>query len=202
MDNDKTNTKPSEMNPEDLPDVRAFHDEFTRGFLQSTEETRPGYYPFLSGTGAYKMDFPAGGVIGERAYAIKEKGYEEYPVHIENEDGTGSMININYYSYHKTENVDSYLDSLEHRLGENVDFKKINGDSQSVYYTNYEGDGFYTYAGYVQNKINNGGIKIIYNKDCRGELEKICKRNKQKDKEGIIQWMESIRFVNKDANSG
>ena len=47
MNNGDQDIKLSEMNPEDLPDVRAFEDEFTRGILQSTEETRSGYYPFF-----------------------------------------------------------------------------------------------------------------------------------------------------------
>lgn len=48
--------KPSEMKAEDLPDVRALQDEFTRSFIESTEEVEPGYYSFLSGrsvTGCY-----------------------------------------------------------------------------------------------------------------------------------------------------
>ena len=75
--------KPSEMHPNDLPDERAFEDEFTRDFIQSVDETRPGYYPFLSKTGKYKMDFPAGGDIIKRAYSINNDSYE--------------FINANYF---------------------------------------------------------------------------------------------------------
>ena len=63
--------KPSEMNHNDLPDERAFQDEFTRDFLQSIDETRPGYYPFLSRTGKYNMDFPASGVISKIFIVLK-----------------------------------------------------------------------------------------------------------------------------------
>src|SRR5690625_7276960 len=64
------------METGDLPEVRAFQDDFTRSFLHSTEETRPGYYPFLSGTEAFKLDFPAEGKLGEKSYNIREKNYE------------------------------------------------------------------------------------------------------------------------------
>ena len=51
---------PSKVRVEDLPKVRAFQHEFTRGFLQSITEVEEGYYPFISGTGAYKMWLPGG----------------------------------------------------------------------------------------------------------------------------------------------
>src|SRR5699024_12227911 len=85
---------------EDLPDVRAFQDEFTRGFLQSTEETRPGYYPFLSGTELFTMDFPGEGAISEKAYALKGNEYEGLSIGVGNENSNiTASINITYHSY-------------------------------------------------------------------------------------------------------
>src|SRR5699024_7716541 len=78
------NQKPSEMNKEDLPNVEAFNDEFTRNFLKSVEETEEEFSPFLAGTGQYKMVFPAGGVIDEIWYVVRENDREE--VHISIED--------------------------------------------------------------------------------------------------------------------
>ncbi|WP_010531760.1 hypothetical protein [Lentibacillus jeotgali] len=190
------NKKPSEMNPEDLPDVRAFNDEFTLDFLQSTEETRDGYYPFLSGTGKYKMDFPAGGVIGKRAYSIKEKGHEEVPIHIKDE--TGAMIHVIYYSYRKSDQVASYLDRFKKRSGIETEFEKLEDSNQSLYYAHNEDDIFRTYAGYVQNEKGTGGIEVVYEIDCRGEKEKNCSENKQDDKGRVMKWMKSIQFVHED----
>src|SRR5699024_1268974 len=96
MDKDETSTNPSEIDKENLPDVHAFEDEFTRKFLQSTEETEEGFYPFLSKTKKYKMDFPGGGVIDDRAFSINEKDYEEVPITIK--DDTGYGMHIIYYS--------------------------------------------------------------------------------------------------------
>src|SRR5699024_3408201 len=117
------NKKPSEMNPEDLPDVRAFSDEFTLDFLQSTEETRDGYYPFLSGTGNYKVDFPAEGEIDERMYSIKEKRHEEVPISIK--DDTGFSMQITYYSHHKADQINSYLENFKLLIGYDGDFRKL-----------------------------------------------------------------------------
>lgn len=186
--------KPSEMNPEDLPDVRAFNDEFTLDFLQSTGETRDGYYPFLSGTGQYKMDFPAGGVIGERGYFIRENGHEEIQIHIKSE--TGSRINMIYYSYFKTEQIAENLEGFKHRIGYDDEFKKLEEDNQTLYYSNFKSDIFRIYAGYVQNERGNGGIEIVYEIDCRGEKEKNCAENERQNKELAMEWMKSVKFIN------
>src|SRR5699024_9022676 len=86
-DKDETITNPSEIDKEDLPDVHAFEYEFTRKFLQSTEETEEGFYSFLSKTKKYKMDFPGGGVIDDRMYSVTKNVHEEVTISIE--DGTG-----------------------------------------------------------------------------------------------------------------
>src|SRR5699024_11960646 len=137
----------SEIDKEDIPYLHAFYDAFTRKFLQSTEKTRDKYYPFLSGTGKYKMDFPAEGVIGQKAYFIKEKRYEEFPIHIKTE--TGSKVRINYYSDDTLELLKENLNAFKKRLGYDGDFERQKGDNQSLYYAHYERNGFRNYVGYV-----------------------------------------------------
>jgi len=63
---------PSEMDPKNLPEGRAFEDEFTRSFLQSTEEVIPGYYPFLAKNGRWEMAFPENGLTGKKSYISKQ----------------------------------------------------------------------------------------------------------------------------------
>ncbi|MED3736787.1 hypothetical protein [Virgibacillus pantothenticus] len=194
--------KPSEMNPEDLPDVRAFQDEFTRGFLQSTEETRSGYYPFLSGTGKYKMDFPQGGMINERGYFADDKEYEEYSVHILSDVVGSADITIFYFSYKTPDKLDMDLESFSTRIGKDINYKKIAGDGQSLYYGNFERNGFHTYAGYIQNEKGDGALEIVYQIDCRQKLKEKCNKNKTKNEKHVLNWMKSISFIdeNKEVN--
>src|SRR5699024_1245278 len=131
--------------------------------LQSTEETREGYYLFVSGTGKYKMDFPAEGVIGQKAYSIRKKVYEEFPIHIKGE--TGSEIRINYYSGDTKDSLQVDLNAFKKRLGYDGDFEKQKEDSQSLYSTHFERNGFRTYAGYVLNEEGTGGIELVYDID-------------------------------------
>ncbi|NWO15211.1 hypothetical protein [Virgibacillus sp.] len=201
MASEKTK-KPSEMNPEDLPDVRAFQDEFTRGFLQSTEETRPGYYPFLSGTGKYEMDFPEGGMIDKRDYFADDKEYEEYSVRIPSDIVGGGDITIFYYSDDRTDELDMNLESFNSRIGEDINYKKIAGDGQSLYYGNIDKSEFYAYAGYVQNETADGALEIVYQIDCRQELKEKCNKNKTENEKYVLDWLKTIRFIdeNKEVN--
>ncbi|GGB60753.1 hypothetical protein GCM10011409_42600 [Lentibacillus populi] len=195
MDNDKTNTKPSEMNPEDLPDVRAFHDEFTRDFLQSAEETREGYYPFLSGTGAYKMDFPAGGVIGEQGYSKEKKDFESFIIGVENDNGTESSIEMKYYSYKRSEFASSGMGNLEKSMGKELQFKKVSQQGKTYYFAPFKRDSnIYGYASFIQNEVDGGGILVIYTTECN-ESGTECEKIKESEKEKIVSWLKSIEFI-------
>jgi len=123
VDKDETSTNPSEIAKEDLPDVHAFNDTFTRDFLQSTEETEEGFYPFLSKTKKYKMDFPAGGVIDNRMYSVKENVHEEVTISIE--DDTGFGMHVIYYSNHTEERLTEDLNRFKKRLGYDGDFEEM-----------------------------------------------------------------------------
>ncbi|MEC5422974.1 hypothetical protein QGM71_05610 [Virgibacillus sp. C22-A2] len=191
MNNEEQSKKPSEMNPEELPDVRAFEDEFTRRFLQSTEETRPGYYPFLSGTGKYEMDFPSVGIMGEKGYAVKNDTSEGYLIGIDNQNDSESSINVNYDEFKGIKEVDSYLENLEQRLGLKVEFEKYEDDNKVLYFSDYKrSKDISNYVGYVQNKKQNGGIELIYKTKCADTVEE-CEQSM----EAIVDWMKSINFI-------
>src|SRR5699024_5410965 len=123
VDKDETSTNPGEIDKEALPDVHAFVDEFTRDFLQSTEETEEGLYPFLSKTKRYKMDFPGGGVIDDRAFSINEKDYEEVPISIK--DDTGYGMHVIYYLDNTKDFLKEDLNAFKKRLGYDGDLKKL-----------------------------------------------------------------------------
>ncbi|WP_077706036.1 hypothetical protein [Virgibacillus dokdonensis] len=197
MESEKTK-KPSEMNPEDLPDVRAFQDEFTRGFLQSTEETRPGYYPFLSGTGKYEMDFPEGGIIGERAYSLKKDQFESYLIGIQS-SLFESSINITY-TEEKEGNEQITLDMLRRSTNEDLKFKKEELQNTRLYTAPLNEYGDIGFVSYIQNLNGIGGIQLTYVSECVKENEK-CSKNIEKQKLVILDWIKSIHFIKKENES-
>ncbi|WP_085992902.1 hypothetical protein [Oceanobacillus senegalensis] len=194
-------THPAEMDPEDLPDVKAFQDEFTREFLESTEETRPGFYPFLSGKGAYTMDFPANGLIDERGYS-NSQGFEGYLVGVEEEENKGYLLNVSYYSYNRIGKEKRNLEQLEERSGEQLEFEKIELDGRTLYIAPLDNNeyGEIGYAGYLQNLSNSGGIQIFYKLACSGS-DKECQEKLEQEKPSVVAWMKSIHFEKKEKES-
>ena len=195
----KKDVKPSEMSPNDLPDERAFQDEFTREFLQSAEETRPGYYPFLSKTGKYKMDFPAGGLIDNLGYTIKKSNFEFLDVGITYNDQTGANLTLTYYHENKINDIDNHLSWFQGRLGEPYDLEVYENETHNIYYSGFERSNFNYQVAYIQNKEGAGGIELIYfikcpNNDCHG----LNLLNKQE----FLDWMNTIEFINDESVNG
>ncbi|WP_405100051.1 hypothetical protein [Oceanobacillus sp. FSL H7-0719] len=193
MNNEDQTKKPSEMNPEELPDGRAFEDEFTRDFLQSTEESKPGYYPFLSGTGKYKMDFPLEGTVGEQGYALKDKDYEGLFIGV-NAGDIHSAIRLNYYSTDEKGREDSKLDMINDRIGQELEYDKYTSENSTLYLSYFETEMYYGYAGFLQNEAENGGIRIIYQTECVASKEK-CEAIKAESIDVMKNQIESIQFT-------
>ena len=191
--------KPSEMNEEELPDVQAFEDEFTRDFLQSTGETEEGFYPFLSGTGKYKMDFPAGGLIDDKSYSKRKNGYEE--VHISIEDDTGFGMDIIYDKSSSQESLEVNKDLFKARLGYEGEFEELSKDEKTIYFDQYNSNGFRNHVGYVQNNQGQGAVELDFEVDCREEKES-CENNKEKNDKRAMKWMDSVEFLDGSEDAG
>ncbi|GAA0310560.1 hypothetical protein GGQ92_001629 [Gracilibacillus halotolerans] len=184
--------KPSEMDPKDLPDERAFQDEFTREFLQSVEETKPGYYPFLSKTGKYKMDFPAGGLIDKFGYTINKTYFEFLDVGIKYPDQTGANLTISYNRENKMDNIENHLRWFQGRLGEPYDLEKYEEKTYNFYYTGFERSGFSYQVAYIQNKKVAGGIELIYFTECQ---KNNCQGQSLLNKQDFFDWIKTIQFI-------
>lgn len=190
--------QPKDM-AEDFPEVRAFQDEFTREFLQSTKASRPGYYPFLSGTGAFEMDFPAEGKLGEKSYHIRDKSYEVLLIDVGDEaSNIIHQITIHYYSHLEEElHKKSRLGQLQSSVGEDLNFERINWDHQVAYIAKLVSDKEeasienYGYAALIFNQQDLGGIDLIYETIC---LEN-CEKDRQEDEAEMYDWMKSIQFL-------
>lgn len=188
----REDVKPSEMDPNDLPDERAFQDEFTREFLQSTEETRPGYYSFLSKTEKYKMDFPAKGIINKKFYNINKNSHEMFNVSFVDDNDIKIEYSLAYYEESDKKDIDTNLAFFKGRIGQDTNFEVIESKNHNIYNTNYNISKFYKHAAYIQNIINPGGIEIIFTIHCKDETN--CKNNELIEQ--INDLIMSIEFVN------
>src|SRR5699024_592197 len=154
-------------------------DEFTREFLQSTKASRPGYYPFLSGTGAFEMDFPAEGKLGEKSYHIREKNYEALTIGVGNsQSNITHIITLTYYGHLEEDlHKESRLGQLQSTLGEALDFNRVEDDKAIYYIASFENDNkdftFETFgqAAFIFNQKARGGIEVIYSSDCEEDCD-------------------------------
>ncbi|GGA40888.1 hypothetical protein [Psychrobacillus lasiicapitis] len=189
--------KTSKMQELDLPDVRALQDEFTRGFIESTEEVEKGYYSFLSGTKRYRMLFPKEGVI-HQGYGIRDDQFEGFLMSTLNDNGTDSQIKINYYTNESTENAPVVLEILEGRVDQKLEFEKITSESSEVYYApiEFEPDVF-GIAALVVSLNGEGSVQIVYDTQCKNDKNE-CQQIKEEEIEKMIHWARSFEFVDQE----
>lgn len=193
------NVLPKDMDPKDLPEGRAFEDEYTRKFIQSTEEVMPGYYPFLANNGKYEMAFPKEGKTAGPGYRTKDN-FESlfFQVSEEGKDTT-AQVDVKYYSYFEPGYVDSKFKSLQSNIGLPLEFEEVSEDGQTYYIAPYEDEEnqdqpfeSYGYAAYIQKEPDAGAIYVIYTLICRGN----CEETKEADMQEAYDWILTIQFLN------
>jgi len=194
---------PKDMNPADLPEGRAFEDEFTRSFLQSTEEIMPGYYPFLAMNGKYTMGFPKEGLITKPDYSSKENQESLIFTIWEEDADIFTSISVKYHGYINPGFEESNKSTLETHLKTKLQFEEIPGEDQTLYVSYFErkqeaNEEIYGYAGYLQNNESAGGIVLIYTSYCEAN----CKELKETDLKEAYEWMKSVKFIQDASDKG
>ncbi|MBA4538831.1 hypothetical protein H1Z61_17305 [Bacillus aquiflavi] len=198
MEKKEQSLLPKDMDPKDLPKGRAFEDEFTRSFLQSTEEMMPGYYPFLSQNGKYTMAFPREGLTGDRIY-LSGENHESLNIAVWEEDADiVADIQVKYYGFLNPGYENNNKISLQSMMGTELNFEEVKGDGQTLYVSFFQDekeaegdDDVYGYAGYLQNDRDAGGIDLIYTSRCKRN----CEQLKEKDLKQAYKWITSVKFV-------
>ncbi len=195
MSEEKQTTDPEKVDIEKLPNVKAFEDEFTKGFIQSINETEEGFYPFLSETDAYSMNFPQEGVIDERGYYVQD-GTEKYSIGLK-DNNVSTRINIKYYQFMKAEFMESSLQTLEENFDLPLQFQEKKLDGRTKQRAFYEDeDGYFGVVAIVQNTENNGAIEVTTLSECsKGNADSDCNQVKKDYKTTIYHWLESIKFI-------
>src|SRR5699024_8138087 len=188
---------PSEMEPKDLPEGRAFEDEFTRSLLQSTEEVLPGYYPFLAKNGRWEMAFPENGLTGERMYISKQNTESILFTDWEEGKDTSATIDVKYYSYYNPGDVETKQKSIEAEIGFSLEFEEVAGNGQTYYIARLNGENekidapIYGLAAYIQNENDAGGFFVFYTIHC----EEDCEEVKETELEKALDWLMTIQFI-------
>ncbi|TDL30937.1 hypothetical protein E2R51_16575 [Jeotgalibacillus sp. S-D1] len=191
--NGEEQLKPSEMSVDELPDVRAFEDEFTRGFMKSTEEAADGYYTFESGTGEFTMLFPENGTIAEGFYSREENVSESFLVGAESE----SLISQFDIQFDRDASFnENTLLFLEERVGEELDFKKEVTDKKEMHTApfTYEDD-VIGLAAFIGNTENKAGLRVILTSACNEDSS--CDQQEEEVRQEMRTFLETIEFKSK-----
>ncbi|MCR6112255.1 hypothetical protein HXA35_18145 [Bacillus sp. A301a_S52] len=177
-----------------VPDTRAFQDEFTSEFMQSTTETEEGYYTFESGTGGYTMLFPVEGQIDEGTYYNQNDVNEILRFGVQNEKSNmTSGFKLIYEERGLTERIEINLNMLSSRVGYDGEYDVFQHNNNTYYYAKRELNDINAYIifGYIKADSDKKGVKFINRLSC---LDENCKINIEDEEENFKTLIKSIKF--------
>ncbi|UTR16154.1 hypothetical protein MM221_06230 [Salipaludibacillus sp. LMS25] len=179
-----------------VQDTRAFQDEFTSEFMQSTTETEEGYYTFESGTGGYTMLFPVEGQIDDATYYNQKAVNEVFTFGVRNEkDNVAYGFKLTYEDRGTTEKIDTYLKILSNRVNYDGEYNIFKQNNKTYYYAKrvIKASNAYFIFGYIKADNDNKGIEFISNISCL-DNDKRCEIEIESEEEKIKKIMKSIEF--------
>ncbi|MFS0560710.1 hypothetical protein AB1K91_08210 [Terribacillus sp. 179-K 1B1 HS] len=196
MSNGKESLSPSEMDPKDLPDVPAFQDEYTKEYMQSTEQVKDGYYPLISKTNGFTLHFPEDMVIDDTSNAQPDNHYESLIFHYENNDiAVMDEYIIHYLS--PVSDIEWSKDYMNRRAGEELNFKKLEAvyENQYIEIAEIKDESTLTLVALIWND-NDQQTQIFTDIMCSKEIDKDeCASLQDKEREKVIDVFKSIKFL-------
>ncbi|MDL4842637.1 hypothetical protein [Aquibacillus rhizosphaerae] len=185
-----------------LPETKAFQDEFTREFMDSTEEVKDGYYLFRSKTEGYTMLFPKNAVISKRSYERNKSPFESITFEdYSKKENYYFKYDVSFTSYGE-DSIENSLEILSDSLDYSGDFKKITDENKLIYYAkkkqNFEADNrsrtVYFFLSYIVPKGGSVGIEYTYSASCYDELNSVCDVKPEEEKKALM-LMKSVEFI-------
>ncbi|MCR6108119.1 hypothetical protein HXA32_17755 [Salipaludibacillus agaradhaerens] len=179
-----------------VPDTRAFQDEFTSEFMQSTKETEEGYYTFESGTGGYTMLFPIEGQIDDATYYNQNDVNEIFTFGVRNEkDNLAYGFKLTYEERGLTERIDINLKLLSNRVGYEGEFDVFQYNNNTYYYAkvDIENSTGYFIIAYIKADNDKKAIKFIKTISCL-DRDQTCEIEIESEEEKTQFIMKSIEF--------
>src|SRR5699024_9909010 len=180
----------SKMNPEDLPDVTAFQDDFTREFMTSTEEVEDGYYLFESKTGGYTMWYPEDAIMNKGYYERTKDTFERVSFGVEANKDKDSLL----YLLSSTVDYKGDYDKFEHQ-DNSIFFATSESTTRSKKTTWYE------FFGLIKSKNTNQSLRYIYSVKCEGKT-KNCSYDLESIEQKVKDIMKSVKFKDVELEEG
>lgn len=192
------NRKPSEMKLDELPEAPAFKDDFTRGFLQSAEPVREGYYPFLSESESFTMDFPEEMKVEYRSHFASSDNERE-TVEIRNVEKNRNVHVHSFMQYYRSMGTaEDSMRMMSASADKDLNFKKIETAYENQYLDVAEfqyDENNHTILAIVWNEAGQQ-IQISLMARCLDseEMDR-CEPLTKEDREKIMEQFKSIELI-------
>lgn len=190
------------MDPEKLPDLPAFQDDFTREFMGSTDEIEEGFYLFQSKTGKYTMMYPANAKMQRTFYGFTGDNYEKLRYASTDEEVTGATYTVDLSFKHNKDTIrlNTHLSVVSRGIRYDGDFEKIETDDTDIYFAKNtlpeDGETIRTYNffGVVKSKESNKTLNYNYMVYCEEQTENGCGYDTEAIEAHVKKLMKSVTF--------
>ncbi|GIO23944.1 hypothetical protein [Oceanobacillus sp. J11TS1] len=189
--------KISEMSAEELPDVTAFQDEFTREFMVSTEPVKGGYYLFRSKTGGYTMMYPENARLDNLYYESPSDDYETVKYGATNEEvGYWYLVRGTYNQGKGADSLEGLKAAVEGHTKYNGEYEQMDYNDKRIHFAKMENvrstgrSITYRFIGIIQSKNSNQALSYICNvtTDYENDI------NVPSIEKEVLNIMESVEF--------
>src|SRR5690625_3711210 len=201
--NMQNNQDLQDADPKDLPDTIAMQDDFTRGFMASTEEEEEGYYLFESKTGGYTMLYPVNSNLGQIYYEKVNDSFETLHFGESKESSdVPYFIQTTYNQSNDTNDIELYLTLLSEDLEYNGEYEEIELDNKVIYFArksvkvNSDENNAFDFFGYIKSKSSKQAVRYVYGVTCFDEGDD-CDYDLDAIEEEVKNLMMSIEFTGK-----
>ncbi|APH05001.1 hypothetical protein A9C19_09710 [Bacillus weihaiensis] len=188
-----------EVDSMELPNTKAFQDEFTRSLLDSPKEVEEGYYLFKSDTGGYSMLWPKDAVTdGPPFYQRTKDSFEKIRFYERNEEKNYRYSFSTTYSTYGESAIESSLGILSDSVSYNGDYELIETEKTRIRFAKLEEplihSTAYFFFGYITSKESEKGLEYIYTSQCLEKSLSNCNIDVEKEEKKALSYMKTVQF--------
>ncbi|MTH55071.1 hypothetical protein GKZ89_16830 [Bacillus mangrovi] len=186
-----------EGNSNETPKAAALQDEFTKGYLISSEETDKGYFTFKSKIDGYTMLFPSGALISEDFGNEKRDDAFEAIMYGYKLNGASISTRITYQNKPSTQDIEEKQRLLSVAVGYEGTFEEIKAKGKTIYFAKktaeLKNSNGFVYFSFIKAENSDQAVEFIFNTRCKKE-DKTCNSNVNDLENTAIKIMKSVQF--------
>jgi len=198
----------ADMDPEDLPEVRAFQDDYTRDFMASTEPVEEGYYEFESKTDGYTMKYPENATMDKLFYERNKNTFEH--LQFGEDSDTSSIpyyVETTYDHFYEGKKSKRLLNLLSKSINYEGDYEEFEHGDNTIYFatldytTEDNQTTWYRFFGLIKSNSSNQSLRYIFNVQCKNQSQNYSYDLKAIEQK-VKSLMKSVEFNDVELEGG